>query len=460
MSGRDRLLAARAARGRTRNGADAGDGHAGALADVALRSLAPDAGDRRRRHERRVPVRDRWSCGGGDDERPRRRRAARRRPAGARGIGGGGDDPRRAGSVPGPARAGAAEPGGRPRRRDRRARPGRRGRHAAGRVRGGRRAAPRGVRHLDGRGGRHGHRQQRGRRGARGGDRCAHAHRRPRGERAERLCLPHVDAQLRSRRRRAHAPGVRPRRSPRAPHAPAGRVSRRARGGGRRHAARLPRRTRLQRARSRPGPRRARRSTRDACRRALDQPRGRAAPPGDAAPRIRRRGRPEGSDPAHPGRHRAPRRPRHALGRTGRRRRAIDRARARRGRRVERPRADEPGARRGRLRGRARARRADRAWDLRHAAVVRQPRPRARDAAHGHDARRDLPHRGRPHLGAAARPALHRLGPAPARGDRGALRRSRVSSARPTSTSAGSRYGHVCPALRAQGFRVTGATVQ
>jgi microcin-processing metallopeptidase PmbA/TldD-like protein len=58
--------------------------------------------------------------------------------------------------------------------------------------------------------------------------------------------------------------------------------------------------------------------------------------------------------------------------------------------------------------------------DLRHPPVVREHGPREGDAVDRHDARRDVPHRGRPGLAAPARRALQGLRPAPAGRDRGA----------------------------------------
>ena len=59
---------------------------------------------------------------------------------------------------------------------------------------------------------------------------------------------------------------------------------------------------------------------------------------------------------------------------------------------------------------------------------------------------------------ARARCALHRLGPAHPRGHRGADGRRAADAARPTCTAGASPTACVCPALRAQGFRVTGTT--
>ena len=112
----------------------------------------------------------------------------------------------------------------------------------------------------------------------------------------------------------------------------------------------------------------------------------------------------EGAAPAHPGRRRPPRRPRHALGRARRRRRdARPATRSAPGGGAVRPRAHQPGARRRRRGRRGRARGADRARPLRDAPLVRQRRAPQGDAADRHDARRDVPDRGRPHRPAASR---------------------------------------------------------
>ncbi|QEC48008.1 hypothetical protein FSW04_10790 [Baekduia soli] len=91
--------------------------------------------------------------------------------------------------------------------------------------------------------------------------------------------------------------------------------------------------------------------------------------------------------------------------------------------RSPRPGADEPCAGRRRRRRRGRAGRPDRARHLRDAAVVPQRRPPAAGPVDRDHARRDVPHRGRPHHPPAARRALHGLRPAPARRDGGAGRR-------------------------------------
>ena len=67
---------------RARAGRGAGHRRARALADVALRALGPDPGDRGRRHDGRVPRRARRPHGAGDDEPARRRAPCGRRRAG------------------------------------------------------------------------------------------------------------------------------------------------------------------------------------------------------------------------------------------------------------------------------------------------------------------------------------------------------------------------------------------
>ena len=214
----------------------------------------------------------------------------------------------------------------------------------------------------------------------------------------------------------------------------------------------------LQRPRPRRGPRRARRPARHARR----APRDRRSPTTprrarDAAARLRHRGRPEGAGRAHRGRRRRRRRPRPALGRARRRRRALDR-----------PRDSRPAARRWGpsptnlvLRGGGAADVAELASPIErgiyvtrlwYVNTVREKETlltgMTRDGTF-------LIEDGAHHAPAARR-ALHRLGPAPARA------RPRRSTTQQRLVTEGEFYGRrfahgvVCPALRADGFRVTG----
>ena len=112
--------------------------------------------------------------------------------------------------------------------------------------------------------------------------------------------------------------------------------------------------------------------------------------------------------------------------------------------------------RRGR---RGRARGADRARALRDALLVREHRPREADAADRHDPRRDVPHRGRPDRAARCATCA-----SPTRSLR-ILEATEALTATPRLVAEAEFYGRrfatgvVCPALRAHGFRITGATV-
>ena len=358
---------------------------------------APDAGDRRRRHDRRDPLPARRAHRAATDEPARRGLAAR---GGARADAvASASAPRGARRPPRPAGArGDAAPHGGLGRADRRARP-RRGRgRAARRVRaspprpGWRRSgsgppapcarrSPRrpGVR-ADGR-----------------RDRRVHEGRLPRRGRPQRLRGAH---------RALGRPSSTPPRSPQraaAPRAARGRL------GARRRAS--------TRSCSRPTPSpillefagllafnglahaegRGALSGRlgDAGRRALDQPQRRAALPGTLPRAYDAEGVPK--RPVRSSRTASRNAVVHDLRSAAR---AGDGARST-GHAVEaggspvRPGADEPRAHRRRRGGRGRARRADRARHLRHAALVRQRGARAPDAADRHDPRRHVPHRGR-----------------------------------------------------------------
>ena len=275
-------------------------GHRGAraLAVVALRPLRADAGDRRRRHDRRDPLPARRPHRVGDDEPPRRRLAARRGAQGRRRRA-----RRRARGTRRPPRA--PRPRSTPRRsrrlgrRDRRARPG-----TAARTR----CEPRSAA-----------RPTPGSRRSGSGPRatCARRSRRARGVRAtddvtdafmKVVCR---DADGRSGYAAAAARSVRRSTRPRSRSAPSSKVAARGRPSRSSRAStpscsrptrsavllEFARLARLQRPRPRRGPRRAGGRLGEQVAAPVDQPRRHAAFPRTLAARLRRRGRPEAAVP-------------------------------------------------------------------------------------------------------------------------------------------------------------------